>query len=90
MHYASARAIPTGLLRVKMENEKFVLIDSVTCKEEKQSELKTVFKNGQLVKEFTLNEIRKRLNEDREIHRAEEKVAKTRMILLIRWFMTIK
>ena len=65
----------TGLLHVKMENGKFVLIDRVTWEEEKQGELKTVFKNGQLVKEFTLKEIRQRLNEDREIHRAEEKVA---------------
>jgi len=65
----------TGLLQVKMENGKFVLIDRVTWEEEKQGELKTVFKNGQLVKEFTLNEIRQRLNEDRKIHRAEEKVA---------------
>ena len=65
----------TGLLQVKIENEKFVLVDSVTWKEEKQGELKTVFKNGKLVKEFTLNEIRQRLDENRKIHRAEEKVA---------------
>jgi len=64
----------TGLLKVKMEHGKFVLLDSVTWKEEKQSELKTVFKNGKLIKEFTLNEIRQRLK-NREICRAEEKVA---------------
>ena len=64
----------TGLLKVKMENGKFVLLDSVTWKEEKQGELKTVFKNGKLIKEFTLNEIRQRLK-NREICRAEEKVA---------------
>ncbi len=53
----------TGLLQVKKENDTYVLIDKVSWEEEQQSELKTVFKDGKLVKEFTLAEIRKHLSE---------------------------
>jgi nicotinamide phosphoribosyltransferase len=48
----------TGLLQVKKQNGKYVLYDKVSWEEEKQSELKTVFKDGKLVKDFTLKEIR--------------------------------
>ncbi|MEJ8841539.1 nicotinate phosphoribosyltransferase [Lacibacter sp. H375] len=48
----------TGLLNVKKENGRFVLYDKVTWEEENESELKTVFKDGKLVKEFSLAEIR--------------------------------
>lgn len=51
----------TGLLRVNMENGKYVLYDKVNWKEEKQSALQTVFKNGLLLKEYSLGEIRNRL-----------------------------
>lgn len=51
----------TGLLQVKKENGRYVLNDKVSWTEEKDSELKTVFKNGKLVKEFSLAEIRERL-----------------------------
>lgn len=53
----------TGLLCVKNENGKYILYDRVSWQEENQSELKTVFKDGKLVKEYSLNEIRTRLNE---------------------------
>ncbi|MGG9964009.1 nicotinate phosphoribosyltransferase [Ferruginibacter sp. SUN106] len=53
----------TGLLCVKKENNKFVLHDKVSWEEEAQSELKTVFKDGKITKEFTLAEIRKILAE---------------------------
>ena len=65
----------TGLLQVIKENERYVLRDRVSWNEESQSELKTVFKDGKLLREYTLNEIRQRLNENRKVHRAEEKVA---------------
>ena len=52
----------TGLLQVKMENNRYTLFDKVSWGQEKDSELKTVFKNGKLIKEFTLVEIRERLN----------------------------
>ena len=42
----------TGLLQVKKENGKYVLHDKVTWKEEKQSELKTVFKKWEIGKRF--------------------------------------
>lgn len=48
----------TGLLHVKKENGSFVLYDKVTWEQEQKSELKTVFKDGKLVKEFSLAEIR--------------------------------
>lgn len=51
----------TGLLQVKEENGTYTLYDNVSWAEEKQGALQTVFKDGKLVKEFTLEEIRKRL-----------------------------
>lgn len=51
----------TGLLQVKKENNKYVLYDKVSWEAEKDSELKTVFKDGKLVKEFSLKEIRQNL-----------------------------
>jgi nicotinamide phosphoribosyltransferase len=51
----------TGLLSVKKENDKFVLQDKVSWNEEKNSELKTVFLNGKIIKEFSLQEIRNNL-----------------------------
>jgi len=51
----------TGLLQVKKENGRFVLNDKVSWQEENDSELKTVFKNGVLIKEYSLAEIRERL-----------------------------
>jgi len=53
----------TGLLQVKIENDTYVLYDKVSWKEEKESELKTVFKDGKLIKEFSLAEIRERLKQ---------------------------
>jgi nicotinamide phosphoribosyltransferase len=53
----------TGLLRVKKENNKYVLYDKVSWEEEAQSELRTVFKDGKITKEFTLAEIRATLAE---------------------------
>jgi nicotinamide phosphoribosyltransferase len=53
----------TGLLCVKKVNNRFVLYDQVSWAEEAQSELKTVFKDGKIVKEFTLAEIRATLAE---------------------------
>lgn len=51
----------TGLLQVKKENEKYVLYDKASWEQEKESELKTVFKDGKLVRDFSLREIRERL-----------------------------
>ena len=53
----------------------YKLKDKVSWSEEKESEIKTVFRNGKLVKEYSLSEIRNRLNDNRKIHRTEEKVA---------------
>jgi nicotinamide phosphoribosyltransferase len=53
----------TGLLNVQKENNQFVLYDKVSWEEEASSELKTVFKDGKIVKDFTLAEIRARLAE---------------------------
>lgn len=53
----------TGLLCVKKEHGKYVLYDQVSPEEEAQSELKTVFKNGKITRDFSLHEIRTRLAE---------------------------
>ena len=51
----------TGLLQVKKEGNKYVLHDCVNWAQENDSALQTVFKDGKLVKEFSLQEIRERL-----------------------------
>ena len=51
----------TGLLQVKNVNGEYVLVDKVNKDEEETSELKTVYKNGKLVRTYSLSEIRKRL-----------------------------
>jgi nicotinamide phosphoribosyltransferase len=48
----------TGLLCVVKENNEYKLLDKVNWEKESQSELKTVFKDGKLIKEFSLAEIR--------------------------------
>jgi nicotinamide phosphoribosyltransferase len=53
----------TGLLSVQKENNRYVLYDKVSWEQEAASELKTVFKDGKLIKEFTLTEIRATLAE---------------------------
>jgi nicotinamide phosphoribosyltransferase len=54
----------TGLLCVKKENNKYVLYDKASPEEEAGGELKTVFKNGRLIKDYTLAEIRATLAAD--------------------------
>lgn len=58
----------TGLLQVKKINGTYTLFDKITWAAEKQGELQTVYKNGKLTKEYTLAEIRQRLNEALEAH----------------------
>ena len=55
-----------GLLRVAEENGTFVLYPEQTEEQEKEGALKTVFENGKLTKEFTLNEIRETLKQQIE------------------------
>ena len=50
-----------GLLRVEKEDGKFVLYDQQTWEQEAQGELQTVFKDGKLVNETSLAEIREHL-----------------------------
>ncbi len=52
-----------GLLRVENENGKFVLYDQQTPEQEQQGLLDTVFLNGKLVKETSLQEIRERVKD---------------------------
>jgi nicotinamide phosphoribosyltransferase len=65
----------TGLLQVTMKNGKYILTDNASWEQENESELKTVFKNGKLLKEYSLSEIRNRLHENRKIHNTKEKIA---------------
>ncbi len=50
-----------GLLRVELEDGNYVLYDQQTWNQERQGELKTVFKDGKLTREQSLTEIRRRL-----------------------------
>ncbi|ADZ89747.1 nicotinate phosphoribosyltransferase [Marinomonas mediterranea] len=50
-----------GLLRVEKTGEGFELFDQQSFDQEKQGELKTVFKDGALVREQSLTDIRERL-----------------------------
>ncbi|MCP4988438.1 MAG: nicotinate phosphoribosyltransferase [Colwellia sp.] len=52
-----------GLLRVEKENGKFVLYDQQTSEQEQQGLLDTVFLDGKLVKETSLQEIRERVKQ---------------------------
>lgn len=51
-----------GLLRVDLEDGRYKLSDQQTGEQEEGGELELVFKNGQLLKETSLQEIRDRLN----------------------------
>jgi len=53
-----------GLLRVEKEEGNYVLYDQQTSTQEKQGKLELVFKDGQLIKEQSLSEIRNRLKID--------------------------
>lgn len=53
-----------GLLRVELENGKYVLHDQQTPHQETLGELKTVFENGKLISETSLAEIRERVMKD--------------------------
>ncbi len=52
-----------GLLRVELEEGKFVLYDQQTSEQEQQGLLETVFLDGNLVKETSLQEIRQRVKD---------------------------
>jgi nicotinamide phosphoribosyltransferase len=47
-----------GLLRVEKENGNYVLYDKQTIEQSNQGELKTVFLNGKLIKDWTLQEVK--------------------------------
>lgn len=53
-----------GLLRVEKKDGEYVLYEQQTSSQEKKGELDLVFENGILVKEQTLSEIRKRLDQE--------------------------
>jgi nicotinamide phosphoribosyltransferase len=52
-----------GLLRVELENDKYVLYDQQTPEQEASGELQTVFLDGKLVRETSLAEIRQRVKD---------------------------
>lgn len=53
----------TGLLQVQKKDGKYVLLDKVSKEQEREGELKTIYKDGKLLKEYTLAEIRNTLFE---------------------------
>ena len=50
-----------GLIKIEQQEGDYVLIDQVSWEEEKTGALQEVFKDGKLVKEFSLKEIRDRI-----------------------------
>ncbi|MGB1315716.1 MAG: nicotinate phosphoribosyltransferase [Chitinophagales bacterium] len=50
-----------GLIKIVKENGAYKMLDNVTWKEEKQGELKEVFRDGKLLLDDSLSEIRKRI-----------------------------
>ena len=50
-----------GLLRIELEDGKYVQYDQQTREQEQQGELKEVFRDGKLLVETTLEEIRQRV-----------------------------
>ena len=52
-----------GLIRVELEDGRYVSYDQQTPEQESQGELKTVFKDGKLLYETSLSEIRRRVKE---------------------------
>lgn len=58
-----AKKSAKGLLRVELEGGVYKLHDQQTPEQEQQGELKTVFKDGVLVRETSLTEIRRRVKD---------------------------
>ena len=50
-----------GLIKIEKQNGSYQLIDKVSWKEEQQGELKEIFRDGKLIVDDTLAEIRKRV-----------------------------
>jgi nicotinamide phosphoribosyltransferase len=50
-----------GLMKIELENGKYKLVDQVTWAQEEQGELKEVFRDGKLLIDQTLADIRKRV-----------------------------
>ncbi|MEL1244901.1 nicotinate phosphoribosyltransferase [Flavobacterium sp. DGU11] len=50
-----------GLMKIIIENDTYKLIDQVSWEEEQQGELKEVFRDGKLLVDLSLSEIRKRI-----------------------------
>ena len=50
-----------GLMKIELENGKYKLIDQVSWEQEKQGELKEVFRDGKLLIDHSLIEIRKQV-----------------------------
>ena len=50
-----------GLMKIEKQNGKYVLIDEVSWDEEKQGELKEVFRDGNLLIDYTLAQVRENI-----------------------------
>ena len=50
-----------GLMKVVLKEGKYELIDQVTWEEENQGELKEVFRDGKMIRETSLGDIRARI-----------------------------
>ena len=51
-----------GLIKVELINGTYVAVDQVSVEEEKVGCLETIFRNGKLCKEYSLSDIRRRID----------------------------
>lgn len=52
-----------GLMKIDLINGKYTLVDNVSWKEENEGEMKEVFRDGKLLVDYTLQDIRKRVRQ---------------------------
>ena len=57
-----------GLMKIELENSKYKLIDQVSWEQEKQGELKEVFRDGKLLIDQSLAEIRTRVKQQNNLY----------------------
>jgi len=56
-----------GLIKIIKEDNRYAMIDKVSWEEEKQGELREVFRDGKLLVDLKLSDIRQRIKNDKGV-----------------------
>ena len=56
-----------GLIKIIKEDHRYVMVDKVSWEEEKQGELREVFRDGRLLVDLKLSDIRQRIKNDKRV-----------------------